>query len=78
MNKDYESLNGLVAENMIESLKTKIETLSPNQRQLIAMNESDMIIYTISDIDVTTDATGMITEINIICIKEMYRAYFFS
>jgi len=60
MNKDYESLNGLVTENMIESLKTKIETLSPNQRQLIAMNESDMIIYTISDIDVTTDTTSII------------------
>ncbi|XP_020289930.1 uncharacterized protein LOC109857727 isoform X2 [Pseudomyrmex gracilis] len=52
-NKNYESLEGLVADDIIEILKAKIETLSPNQRQLISVNEDEMLFYVLSDIDVT-------------------------
>lgn len=38
---------------MIEILKAKIETLSPNQRQLIAVDEGDMLFYILSDIAAT-------------------------
>lgn len=38
---------------MIEILRAKIETLSPNQRQLIAVDEDDMLFYMLSDIDAT-------------------------
>lgn len=38
---------------MIEILKAKIETLSPNQRQLISVNEDEMMFYVLSDIDAT-------------------------
>lgn len=55
-NKDYESLEGLVAEDMIEVLKTKIETLSPEQRWLIAVREEDVVFQVLSDI--ATTATG--------------------
>ncbi|XP_072756310.1 m-AAA protease-interacting protein 1, mitochondrial [Anoplolepis gracilipes] len=54
-NKDYESLEGLVTQDMIEILRLKIETLSPNQRQLIAVDETDIIFYILSDIAVTVD-----------------------
>lgn len=52
-NKNYDSLQGLVTEDMIEILRAKIETLSPNQRQLIAVDEADMLFYMLSDIDAT-------------------------
>lgn len=52
-NKNYDSLQGLVTEDMIEILRAKIETLSPNQRQLIAVDETDMLFYMLSDIDAT-------------------------
>ncbi|EZA48956.1 hypothetical protein X777_12402 [Ooceraea biroi] len=69
MNEDYESLNGLVTEDVIEALRMKIETLSPNQRQLIAVKENNMMLYAINDINVTTDKTGdeHSIEISIIC-----------
>lgn len=38
---------------MIEILRAKIETLSPNQRQLIAADIDDMLFYMLSDIDAT-------------------------
>lgn len=38
---------------MIEILKAKIETLSPYQRQLIAVDEDDMLFYVLSDIAAT-------------------------
>lgn len=52
-NKDFESLHGLVMEDTIEILRNKIETLSPNQRQLIALNENDVLFYVLSDIEAT-------------------------
>lgn len=42
-----------MADDIIEILKAKIETLSPNQRQLISVNEDEMLFYVLSDIDVT-------------------------
>ncbi|CAL1688792.1 unnamed protein product [Lasius platythorax] len=65
-NKDYESLQGLVTEDMIEILRTKIETLSPNQRQLIAVNEDDVLFYILSDIAATIGEEHSI-KITIIC-----------
>ncbi|KAM0735614.1 m-AAA protease-interacting protein 1, mitochondrial [Formica fusca] len=65
-NKDYESLQGLVTEDMIEILKAKIETLSPNQRQLIAVDEGDMLFYILSDIAATIGEEHSI-KITIIC-----------
>lgn len=55
-NKDYESLEGLVAEDMIDVLRPKIETLSPEQRWLIAVREEDVVFQVLSDI--TTTAKG--------------------
>lgn len=57
-NKDYDSLDGLVAEDTIETLKPRIETLSPNQRQVIAVNEKDILFKTITDINVESSKTG--------------------
>lgn len=65
-NKDYESLQGLVTEDMIEILRNKIETLSPNQRQLIAVNDDDMLFYILSDIAATLGEEHSI-KITIIC-----------
>lgn len=65
-NKDYDSLQGLVTEDMIEILRAKIETLSPNQRQLIKVDEDDMLFYILSDIDATVDNECSI-KITIIC-----------
>ncbi|XP_014476753.1 PREDICTED: uncharacterized protein C2orf47, mitochondrial-like [Dinoponera quadriceps] len=52
--KNFESLEGLVAEDMIEILREKIETLSPNERQLIELNKNDILFYVLSDIAATT------------------------
>ncbi|XP_012062273.1 PREDICTED: uncharacterized protein LOC105625253 [Atta cephalotes] len=54
-NGNYDSLEGLVAEDMIEVLRTKIETLNPEQRWLIAVNEEDIIFQILSDISAETD-----------------------
>jgi len=53
-NEDYDSLDGLVAEDMIESLRTKIETLNSEQRELIAVKEEDIIFYMLCGIAATT------------------------
>ncbi|XP_024890561.1 uncharacterized protein LOC112466609 [Temnothorax curvispinosus] len=65
-NEDYDSLEGLVAEDMIEVLRTKIETLSSGQRWLIAVNEEDIVFNVLGDIAVTTDEEHSI-EIKTIC-----------
>lgn len=39
---------------MIEGLRTKIKTLSSEQRQLIAVNEEDVIFHMLCDIAATT------------------------
>ncbi|KAL6438086.1 hypothetical protein ACFW04_004375 [Cataglyphis niger] len=65
-NKDYESLQELVTEDLIEILKAKIETLSPHQRQLIAVDEDDMLFYMLSDIEATVGEEHSI-KITIIC-----------
>lgn len=49
-NRDYDSLEGLVAEDMIKVLRTKIETLSPEQRCLITVNEKDVVFHILCDI----------------------------
>lgn len=64
-NKNYEALEGLVTQEMIETLKVKIETLSPNQRQLIAVNEDDMLFYALSDIAATVGKGIVIIVIDI-------------
>ena len=47
-------MEGLVAEDMIEVLRTKIETLNPEQRWLIAVNEEDIVFQILSDISAET------------------------
>lgn len=64
--KDYDSLEGLVAEDMIEVLRTKIETLSPEQRFLIAVNEEDIAFHVLCDIAVKTDEEHSI-QIKLMC-----------
>ncbi|XP_018376473.1 PREDICTED: uncharacterized protein LOC108769784 [Trachymyrmex cornetzi] len=54
-NENYDSLEGLVAEDMIEVLRTKIETLNSEQRWLIAVNEKDIAFQILSDISAETD-----------------------
>lgn len=46
----------------IETLRAKIETLSPNQRQLITVNRDSIQFYIINDIDVATDNNGRIKQ----------------
>ncbi|XP_011158660.1 uncharacterized protein LOC105195111 isoform X1 [Solenopsis invicta] len=65
-NRDYDSLEGLVAENMIEVLRTKIETLNPEQRCLIAVNQEDIAFHVLCDIAATTDKEHSI-EFKMIC-----------
>lgn len=60
---------------MIETLKTKIETLSPNQRQLIAINEDDILFYVLSDIVATTGRNN-IYQINDTPFKTMLDLFF--
>ncbi|XP_032663925.1 m-AAA protease-interacting protein 1, mitochondrial isoform X2 [Odontomachus brunneus] len=57
-NKDFESLQGLVTDDMIEILSRKIETFSPNERQLIELNNDNIIFYVLSDITATTSSTS--------------------
>lgn len=47
-----------MTDNMIETLSRKIETLSPNERQLIELNTNDIIFYVLSDIATTTSSTS--------------------
>ncbi|KAG5317424.1 MAIP1 protein, partial [Pseudoatta argentina] len=54
-NENYDSLEGLVAEEMIEILRTKIETLSSEQRSLIAVNKESIAFQFLSDISTKTD-----------------------
>ncbi|KAG5313435.1 MAIP1 protein, partial [Acromyrmex insinuator] len=54
-NENYDSLEGLVAEDMIEILRTKIETLSSEQRSLIAINKESIVFQFLSDISTKTD-----------------------
>lgn len=43
---------------MIEILSKKIKTLSPDERELIKVNENDIIFFSLYDIAATTDSTG--------------------
>lgn len=45
---------------MIEVLRAKIETLSPEQRWLIAVNEKDIMLHMLCNIDVTTAGNRII------------------
>ena len=78
-NKNYEALKGLVTEEMIETLKTKIETLSPNQRQLIAVNDDDILFYALSDIAATIgkDSNSCFNIKLILVLKNILNVYFF-
>lgn len=59
-------MEGLVAEDMIEVLRTKITTLSPEQKRLIAINEEDIAFQILSDISVTETGSRIIKLIPII------------
>ncbi|XP_018405557.1 PREDICTED: uncharacterized protein C2orf47 homolog, mitochondrial-like [Cyphomyrmex costatus] len=54
-NENYDSLEDLVAEDMIEVLRTKIETLSSEQKCLIAVNEEDIAFQILCDISAETN-----------------------
>lgn len=62
---------------MIEILRAKIETLSPNQRQLIKVDEDDMLFYILSDIDATVGRNYLLNY-NIIFSQKYNFIYFLS
>lgn len=76
-NKNYEALEGLVTEEMIETLKTKIETLSPNQRQLIAVNDDDILFYALADITATIGNDSCCNIALILVSRNIANVYFF-
>lgn len=64
---------------MIEILRTKIETLSPNQRQLIAVNEDDVLFYILSDIAATIGRNYLLfIKIILYSLRNTSNIYFFS
>ncbi|XP_012522763.1 uncharacterized protein LOC105828795 [Monomorium pharaonis] len=65
--RDYDSLEGLVAEDVIEVLRTKIETLSDEQRQLIAVIEEAIVFQVLCDIAATTTDEEHSIEFKMIC-----------
>ncbi|KAL0134813.1 hypothetical protein PUN28_001527 [Cardiocondyla obscurior] len=66
-NKDFDSLEGLVAENMIEVLRAKIESLSPYQRSLIAVREEDITLHFLCNVEAKTTGEESYIEIKTIC-----------
>ncbi|XP_011864708.1 PREDICTED: uncharacterized protein LOC105560314 [Vollenhovia emeryi] len=65
-NQDYDSLEGLVEEDVIQVLRAKIETLSPEQRSLIAINKEDIVQFLFCDVIVVADKEHSI-EIKTLC-----------
>ncbi|XP_011144261.1 uncharacterized protein LOC105186022 [Harpegnathos saltator] len=57
-NKNFEFLKDLMTEDMIEILSKKIETLSPSERQLIELNENNIVLCMLSDITATTSSSS--------------------
>ncbi|XP_015177155.1 PREDICTED: uncharacterized protein LOC107066745 [Polistes dominula] len=49
-NQDYDSLYNLVDNNLLNLLKTRIDTLSDEQRKLIAMNEENITLFMAYDL----------------------------
>lgn len=73
-NEDYDSLKGLVAEDMIEILRTKIRTLSPEQRRLIAAK--DFMFLMLSDISARAGSrTVMLVKLIPILFQNIHQIY---
>ncbi|XP_043487858.1 uncharacterized protein LOC122514851 [Polistes fuscatus] len=52
-NKDYDSLYNLVDSNLLNILKTRIDTLTEEQRKLIAMKEENITAFMAYDLNIT-------------------------
>ncbi|KAL6259159.1 hypothetical protein P5V15_009080 [Pogonomyrmex californicus] len=64
--EDYDSLDGLVTDDMIETLRAKISTFNSAQKRLIAVNEEDGFVV-LCDMAVHTTGEEHSIEVKAIC-----------